>query len=369
MTTCDVLIVGAGPAGSSCARRLVQAGIDVVIADRAAFPRDKVCTGWITPETIDALELDLTDYAAGRTLQPFTGFALSRWDDEPILCDFDRPVSYGIRRVELDDYLLRRSGARARLSYGIRTLRRDGSRWRADDDLMATIVIGAGGHDCPVAREMNPDRGHETIVAAQDAEFRAPDGSLDPPASRPSLVVWPDLLGYGWVVRKGEFLSVGAGRLHDSAWSAAMQDFHALLRRRRVAGVESARFRGHAYLLNTTSRRRLAGDGLILAGDAAGLALAPSGEGILAAAESGAMAAATAIAALQGDRSAFDAYAAAIVRRFGPRATGRARPWPAWVGPAVSRLLFKSPKLARRLLLERSFLHQNRDRRSAALTA
>ena len=63
MTTCDVLIVGAGPAGSSCARRLVQAGIDVVIADRAAFPRDKVCTGWITPETIDALELDLTDYA------------------------------------------------------------------------------------------------------------------------------------------------------------------------------------------------------------------------------------------------------------------------------------------------------------------
>ena len=74
MDTCDVLVVGGGPAGSSCARRLGEAGLDVVVMDRARFPRDKVCAGWITPQVIDALHLDCDDYRDGRTLQPITGF-------------------------------------------------------------------------------------------------------------------------------------------------------------------------------------------------------------------------------------------------------------------------------------------------------
>ena len=50
MDTCDALVVGGGPAGSSCARALERAGLDVVVLDRASFPRDKVCAGWVTPE-------------------------------------------------------------------------------------------------------------------------------------------------------------------------------------------------------------------------------------------------------------------------------------------------------------------------------
>src|SRR5260221_2349968 len=74
MTTCDVLIVGGGPAGSTCAWRLRQAGLDVLVADAARFPRDKVCAGWITPQAVEALRLDTDAYAAGgRTPQPFTG--------------------------------------------------------------------------------------------------------------------------------------------------------------------------------------------------------------------------------------------------------------------------------------------------------
>jgi len=55
METCDVLIVGGGPAGSSCARQLRLQGRDVMVMvmvmvmDKALFPRDKVCAGWITP--------------------------------------------------------------------------------------------------------------------------------------------------------------------------------------------------------------------------------------------------------------------------------------------------------------------------------
>jgi flavin-dependent dehydrogenase len=61
METCDVIIVGGGPAGSSCAWKLRAAGWDVVVVDRANFPRDKVCAGWITPAVIEELQLDLED--------------------------------------------------------------------------------------------------------------------------------------------------------------------------------------------------------------------------------------------------------------------------------------------------------------------
>src|SRR5262245_5359412 len=116
MDSCDVLIVGGGPAGSSCAWGLRRSGRDVLVMDAASFPRDKVCAGWITPHVVDALELDLTDYRIGRTLQPITGFRtglVGGADD--LETAYDAAVSYGIRRCEFDHYLLQRSGARLRL--------------------------------------------------------------------------------------------------------------------------------------------------------------------------------------------------------------------------------------------------------------
>ena len=73
MIRCDALVVGGGPAGSTCARALRRAGWDVVVADRARFPRDKVCAGWLTPEVFGLVELDPAEYRdAGLTLQEIT---------------------------------------------------------------------------------------------------------------------------------------------------------------------------------------------------------------------------------------------------------------------------------------------------------
>ncbi len=55
-TTCDVLIIGAGPAGSACARVLASAGVHVVLADQHAFPRDKVCGDGLIPDAYAALK-------------------------------------------------------------------------------------------------------------------------------------------------------------------------------------------------------------------------------------------------------------------------------------------------------------------------
>ncbi len=77
MDSCDVLIVGGGPAGSTLAWKLVKRGLDVVILDKHTFPRDKVCAGWITPATLELLQIDAEEYARGRVLQQFSGFRTS----------------------------------------------------------------------------------------------------------------------------------------------------------------------------------------------------------------------------------------------------------------------------------------------------
>ena len=62
MIDCDVLIVGGGPAGSSCAWRLMQHRVDCLVLDESEFPRTKLCAGWVTPEVIRDLEIDVSEY-------------------------------------------------------------------------------------------------------------------------------------------------------------------------------------------------------------------------------------------------------------------------------------------------------------------
>src|SRR5262245_21559497 len=165
MDACDVLIVGGGPAGSSCAWQLRRAGLDVVVLDKARFPRDKVCAGWITPAVIDELALDVEDYRNGRVFQPISGFRTSILGSPEVFTDYGRPVSYGIRRCEFDHYLLERSGARLLTGTPLESLRRDGDRWVVNDQIAAPLVVGAGGHFCPVARQTTEkSNGGETVV-------------------------------------------------------------------------------------------------------------------------------------------------------------------------------------------------------------
>ena len=62
MRTCDVIVVGGGPAGASAARRLKAGGADVVVLDKEVFPRLKLCAGWITPEVVRDVDLDPVAY-------------------------------------------------------------------------------------------------------------------------------------------------------------------------------------------------------------------------------------------------------------------------------------------------------------------
>lgn len=365
MTRCDVIVAGGGPAGSSCAWALRRADLDVVVIDREHFPRDKVCAGWIPPQVLSDLRIDLSEYRRARTCQPFTAFRIGMIGD-PRTTDvvYGEAVSYGIRRCEFDTYLLQRSAARLQLGTPVSRVRREGALWTVNDAVTAPMLVGAGGHFCEVGRMLNGPRGAAGVIVAQEAEFEvaAADADAMPTlGSRPELYFSPSCDGYGWCVRKGGFLNVGFGQLNHAELSRATEAFAAFLKRLRVVPERlKCRWKGHAYALFGLAHRRVVDEGVVLIGDAAGLASPQTGEGIRPAVESGLMAAAAIIEArgrYSADRLA--TYQRALDRRFGASTlTGVfARGLAPRIASALAPRLLRTPWFVRHVLLDRWFLH------------
>jgi geranylgeranyl reductase family protein len=366
MDVCDVLIVGAGPAGSSCAWKLRDSGLSVVILDRQIFPRDKVCGGWITSPVVEELEIDLQEYSRCHVLQNIHGFRTSRIGGREVETDYGRPISYGIRRCEFDDFLLKRCGARIYEGVALTRLEQSGDRWIVNGQFKARLVIGAGGHFCPVARFRGANARHEVSVAAQEIEFEMSETQRDQCSIRaeiPELYFCADMKGYGWCVRKKNFLNVGLGRLDPHALPNHLVAFGTFLKEAKKITFDLPRkMAGHSYLLYGHGKRNVAGDGVLLIGDAAGLAYSQSGEGIRPAIESGLLAAKAILAERGAGRPMLsETYRCLLAQRFGKVqeewAFNIGRHLPTRLTSSLARILLASQWFPRHVILERWFLH------------
>jgi geranylgeranyl reductase family protein len=360
---CDALVVGGGPAGSTCARTLHNAGWSVVVADRARFPRDKVCAGWLTPAVFPLLDLEPAEYRrSGLTLQEITAFRTGVIGGTLLETRYPSVVSYAVRRCEFDQFLLRRSGACVLEGTAVETIRRAGDRWIVDDRIETRVVVGAGGHFCPVARFLRGGADDRQPVVAKEVELPLTDDDVDEngqAGAAPELFFCRDLEGYAWRVRKGRFVNVGIGRRDPRQLGRHLNDFLHRLEpdARRRTRLRDAPWKGHAYFAAGVGPRRLIGDGILLVGDAAGLAYPESGEGICPAIESGRLAAETLIAlgrAGRRDEAALLPYAEAITTRHPPaprrsERTGRTM-------AAAGRILLRSQLFTRHVVLDRWFL-------------
>ncbi len=285
MQTLDAVVVGGGPAGSTCAWKLRAAGLDVVVLDREAFPRTKLCAGWVTPEALADLELEPQDYPMS-----FMTFAELKVHWGPFTKSLGSP-QHSIRRFEFDDFLLRRSGAQVR-QHEVRSIARRGGDYVVDDVLRCRYLVGAGGTRCPVYRalfrERLPRAGTlQTATLEQEFAYDWRD---------PACHLWffdGGLPGYAWYVPKADgYVNVGlggmAGQLNGGGrqlrehWSG----FVAKLKRLGLVDYAGYDPKGYSYFLrgaiDGASR-----DDAYLVGDALGLATRDMCEGIGPAIRSG----------------------------------------------------------------------------------
>ena len=237
----------------------------------------------------------------------------------------------------------------------VANLHRKGDTWIVNEEIQAPVVIGAGGHFCPVARQMRGAADATQPVVAKEAEFRL-EGLESGASNAPELFFCRDLDGYGWCVRKGEYLNVGIGRRSRRDFAGHVRAFMEFLAdTRRVPAAAQLKWRGHAYGAMGIGSRPVVADGMLLVGDAAGLAYPESGEGIRPAIDSGRLAAEVLIEA--GGRHAvhdLQPYAETLRRLHPPAATSQG--FASTVRTSLGRLLLQWPPFARHVVLDRWFL-------------
>ncbi|MDO8883062.1 MAG: geranylgeranyl reductase family protein [Pseudotabrizicola sp.] len=289
----DVLVIGAGPAGSAAAITAVRAGLRVALIDKAAFPRDKLCGGGVTARAHGYACAVFGDLPAGlfhisRTVRFSNGTeTLARLEQAPAI--------YMTMRAGFDAALRARAIEAGAVDYCGHRMAHcvpDAGRVVLADGrvLTAPVVIGADGVHSAVARALF-GRAFDpaTIGFALEAEVPGgpgPDTELDMTA-----LPW----GYGWVFPKtgGRTLGIGGVSVQDKDLRPRFHDWL------RARGVDPATVKIKGHHLPSGASNAVPGRGaVLLAGDAAGLVDPITGEGIGWAILSGQLAAEAAAEAL-----------------------------------------------------------------------
>jgi menaquinone-9 beta-reductase len=316
--TADVIVVGAGPAGSAAAFYLATAGLDVLVLEKTHFPREKVCGDGLTPRAVKALT------AMGVPLSESDGWLRNKglrvvggggrielpW---PELSSYP---GFGLVRTRLDfDEILARHAqkAGARLLEGVTvtgplrddrtgrvtgvTARQTVNGEKAERTVRGRVVVAADGNSSRLSVAMGlRKRDDRPMGVAVRTYYTTPRHDDD------YLEAWLDLWdgdkllpGYGWIFGMGDGTSnVGLGLLNTSEafghidyrvllrkWLAAMPAEWGLAEENRTQPI-----RGAALPMGFNRTPHYT-NGLLLAGDSGGMVNPFNGEGIAYALEAG----------------------------------------------------------------------------------
>ncbi|GIV96355.1 MAG: geranylgeranyl reductase [Herpetosiphonaceae bacterium] len=295
----DVIVIGAGPAGSTTARECASQGLSVLLLDRAVFPRDKPCGGGVNVRAARLLPFDI----APVTERTASGIRFSLQQSTRFVLRSTEPLTYLTQRIHFDAFLITHA-----LDAGV--VLREGVLVDAIEPHPRYVVVRAGrerfegrtlvvadGANSRIARLAGFPRGYWTLYALE--------GNITPSAGVPFQ--WQDRLGidigdapggYGWIFPKGDHLNIGV-----VGWPSIGPTLRErLYRLTRYYGFDPATLwgtRGHPLPVRQPGTP-VVHENILLVGDAAGLIDPFSGEGIYAALWSGSTAAACLAAYVNG---------------------------------------------------------------------
>jgi geranylgeranyl reductase family protein len=343
----DVIVLGAGPAGSTCAYRLASAGANVLLLDRARFPRDKPCGGGVTGRAARLVPFSIGPVVEDTVTSVRMRLGYGSWFDR----GDDGPLVLMTQRVRLDEHLARQAAeAGADFRDAVKAERVEafddgvevtagGERYRAD------ALVGADGVNGICARTLGLG-GNQAVGVALEANVPYDRLGADY-RGRAVLELGVVPGGYGWVFPKGDHANVGIG-----GWEREGPRLREHLRRLCAAhGIGSGDLEGlRGYRLPLRSpRSTLARGRAAIVGDAAGLVDPVSGDGMFEAFLSAKLASEAVLDVLGGRADRLEPYGERLTRQLGTHL------WASWgVKAALDRFPRTTFRIARSRIVWRT---------------
>jgi len=312
----NVIIVGAGPAGTTLAYELARKGIKVLLLEKERLPRYKVCAGGVSVKAANLLGFDISSVVEATIYGVRITYQVGNIGTRL----YHQPLAYAVMRDKFD-YLLTQKAKEA----GATVL--DGRevtqiRWHSEGvsvqtsrkTFTARIVVGADGAYSVVAESAGLMR-NATLSTALQAEI---------PVSPDKLVNWDSIVEidvghlqgvYGWVFPKRDHLSIGVTRVNQAKKLAPY--YEQLLASLNLNGSKLPQPKSHLIPFRKMGMPIQQGKVLLL-GDAAGLASPLTGEGIYYAIKSAKLAAPVILRYLEGDASDLQDYGRVVDEQLMP---------------------------------------------------
>ncbi|RYL87511.1 geranylgeranyl reductase family protein [Sporolactobacillus sp. THM19-2] len=274
----DVIIVGAGPGGSSLAAKLAEAGLHVLILEKQSFPRYKVCGGGVTKRAFLKMPIDITPIIRDQ----ITSFVTVEGNHDIQEFKHKTPFIYMVMRDELDQLLAKHAvdcGAELKEDSFVKKVVEYGGGvevFTRDEKYSGRYLVGADGVNSIVAKQVGLMLERRKALALE-YEFRC-NQTTNTKYKNKVIIDYtsvPD--GYIWIFPKNGILSAGIGS-YSLGQKLMSKYLHSFLNHQEVSGdLLSAK---GSFLSAGGTRQTIMAQRTALIGDAAGLVDSFAGEGI-----------------------------------------------------------------------------------------
>ncbi|HEX9091891.1 MAG TPA: geranylgeranyl reductase family protein [Anaerolineales bacterium] len=346
----EVIVVGAGPAGSVLAYLLARGGLDVLILERANLPRYKSCGGGVTWKAVQNLPFDASPVFEHQA----TGGVVTYQGRQMLRVEINQAIAWLVMRDKFDHFLAQQAiSAGARLKEGTSVVKVEDRGDRVvvsttHGELQSLLLAGADGVNSRVAHSVGLLAQREADVGLE-AELAVSPAELEKQGSYATFDFGAIAGGYGWIFPKRDHLSVGvfkASRGKANGLRRALDRFVAsqdVLTKPQILHLQ-----GHQIPLG--GRKHALDKGrVLLVGDAANLADPWIGEGISYAIMSAHLAAEQMAKAIENQAFDLSGYTRLINASITPQLR---------VARLFAKVVFALPQFSSDLLSRSPFLQQ-----------